>query len=534
VRLIAIPLGEISADQLDKALARHFGAHELTLLDRHDLRRQPSQTLATLIHRRYDAAVLVAPDLRQRRLRVTSLILGLAPAAQRWRIDLAGNRDSFSVAGHLATNGLPIVRHVVACALALILGEPLLHFIHAYGGRRRWPRPTNRPTRLLYLRSQLWLGLEGGGSVAHTAGVIGALERAGVEVQVVSSDRLAGVAASTDVVAPETWFDGWPREVEELAYNVAFFFAALRAARRTRPAAIYQRHTAFNCVGAVLTNLLRIPFVLEYNSSELWKGRYWGGLRLVRLAALVERINLVAADRVVVVSRVLRDQLAAAGTPPGKILVNPNAVDVAQFHPKVDGAPVRQRLGISAADIVVGFCGTFGLWHGIPTLADVLPRVVAARPNVRWLLIGDGPLRSVVDDVVRAHSLEQQVRRSGMVPHEAMPGFLAACDLLVSPHGRQLDGGEFFGSPTKLFEYMAAGRAIVASAVGQIAEVLRNEETALLVPPDDPDALCSAIVRLVDDACLRDRLARAARADAEARHTWRHNAERVLDALQQS
>src|SRR6202035_1370105 len=111
---------------------------------------------------------------------------------------------------------------------------------------------------------------------------------------------------------------------------------------------------------AVLSRLLGLPLVLEYNSSELWKGRYWGGLHLVRPAALVERINLHAADRVVVVSRVLRDQLLAQGVPGKKILVSPNAVDPVQFRPDVDGTRVRRRLGLEQDVVVVGFSGTFG------------------------------------------------------------------------------------------------------------------------------------------------------------------------------
>src|SRR5205814_6228540 len=140
---------------------------------------------------------------------------------------------------------------------------------------------------------------------------------------------------------------------------------------------------------------------------------------------------------------------------------------------------------------VIGFSGTFGIWHGVPTLAEAMPRVLQARPNAEWLLIGDGPLRHLLPSGERVH-------QAGMVPHALVPAYLAACDILVSPHGRQADGGEFFGSPTKLFEYMAAGRPIVASAVGQIAEALVDQQSAPLVPPDDPDALCTAIVRLVD------------------------------------
>jgi glycosyltransferase involved in cell wall biosynthesis len=150
---------------------------------------------------------------------------------------------------------------------------------------------------------------------------------------------------------------------------------------------------------------------------------------------------------------------------------------------------------------------------------------------VRWLLIGDGPLRRLVDDAIQTHRLDEHVDLPGLVPHAEMPCYLAACDILVSPHGRQADGGEFFGSPTKLFEYMAAGRAIVASAVGQIADVLEHERTALLVPPDDADALTAAILRLVDEPALRAELGRNARQAAVERHTWRQNAQRLLGSI---
>jgi glycosyltransferase involved in cell wall biosynthesis len=349
-----------------------------------------------------------------------------------------------------------------------------------------------------------------------------------VNVLAVASDRLPGVQAATRVVAPEVWFDGWLRELEDLAYNVPFLLAAWSAARSFRPHAIYQRHAAFNVSGALLARMLGVPLVLEYNSSEVWKGRYWGGLRLEGAALCVERINLQAADRIVVVSRVLREELLRGGTSPEKIIVNPNGVDPRMFRADRGGEAIRARLRLES-NVVVGFSGTFGAWHGIPTLAAAIPLVLKARPDVRWLVIGDGPLRATLDDAVQG---DERVVRAGMLPHAEMPDYLAACDILVSPHGRQADGGEFFGSPTKLYEYMAAGRPIVASRLGQIAEVLEDDVSALLVEPDDAVALAEAVVRLVDDACLRARLASGARRAAEQRHTWRQNAARVLEALE--
>ena len=170
--------------------------------------------------------------------------------------------------------------------------------------------------------------------------VAAAVEEEPVEVEAVASDHLAGVDVPTRVVVPEMWFDGWLRELEDLAYNVAFLFAALRTARRFQPDVIYQRHTAFNVSGAWLSRMLGLPLVLEFNSSEVWKGRHWGGLRLARAATFVERINLHAAQRIMVVSRVLRHQLLASGVPASKIMVNPNGVDSTIFRPDVDGQNV--------------------------------------------------------------------------------------------------------------------------------------------------------------------------------------------------
>ncbi|RME98424.1 MAG: glycosyltransferase, partial [Chloroflexi bacterium] len=95
------------------------------------------------------------------------------------------------------------------------------------------------------------------------------------------------------------------------------------------------------------------------------------------------------------------------------------------------------------------------------------------------------------------------------------------------------DGSAFFGSPTKLFEYMAMGRAIVASNLGQIGEILHHEESALLTEPGNHDDIVQAVLRLAADPDLRLRLSLRARRDVMAEYTWQRNAERVLDAARE-
>jgi glycosyltransferase involved in cell wall biosynthesis len=102
----------------------------------------------------------------------------------------------------------------------------------------------------------------------------------------------------------------------------------------------------------------------------------------------------------------------------------------------------------------------------------------------------------------------------------------------VAPHVRNPDGSPFFGSPTKLFEYMAMGRAIVASRLDQIGEVLDGDQVAVLVEPGDPGALADALASLLDDPDRRCRLASAARDAAVRHHTWRAHTERIVAALE--
>jgi glycosyltransferase involved in cell wall biosynthesis len=242
----------------------------------------------------------------------------------------------------------------------------------------------------------------------------------------------------------------------------------------------------------------------------------------------VERLNLKAAARIFVVSEVERRNLLKAGVREEKIVVNPNGVDVEKFRPGIKGN-IRKELNVADDETLVGFVGTFGPWHGVLELAKAVT-MIPPDARVRFLFIGAGKLREEVEHVVREAGMMERVIFAGVVEHERVPALLDACDVLVSPHVPLADGSEFFGSPTKLFEYMAMGKGIVASRLGQIGDVLKDEETALLVEPGDVEELSKAILRLAGSPELRERLGHASRERAVAHHTWAHNARTVLDA----
>ena len=299
---------------------------------------------------------------------------------------------------------------------------------------------------------------------------------------------------------------------------------------------LYHRHALGVYAAAGVAQSLGIPLVVEFNGSEVWIARHWGhGLPHESLFAEIERRGLQAADLVVAVSEPLREQLHEAGVPDERILINPNGVDADRFDPERWSAHrggVRDELEVGDEDVLVGFVGTFGPWHGAEILAQAAARIAPPwSTRLRYLYIGDGDRRTLTERRVREAGMSDRVHFAGLVPQEETPRLLAACDICASPHVPNPDGTPFFGSPTKLFEYLASGRPVLASELGQIGELLRHDENAWLVPPGDVERLAAGLERLASDPPLRARLGATGRRAATTVHSWQAHVQRILDRL---
>ena len=483
--------------------------------------------------RHYDSARLLTPDVQfvQRPLRA-AIALRLLSKGPIWFEDLDGRRRPVSFPALVALIGSTFRDFLTVRALKRGVEEDLSRVERA-GESHRHLDVTARP---VYLKTDFVFGLKAGGSVAHTAGVLNCLDESTGAPLFLTSVRMPGIRPDIETVVLQPSDRFWELEAIPLvAFNETAYEQARAQLHGACPAFVYQRYCAYNFTGLKLATDLEVPLVLEYNGSEIWVNRNWGKpLAHEELAERIEVLNLQRAAVVVVVSEPMRTELAGRGVDVRRVLVNPNGVDPTRYSPDIDGSAVRTSLGLDGK-LVIGFIGTFGRWHGAEVLVDAFAEVVARRPDLRadlrLLLVGDGQTMPLVQDRIREHGLGDLVVLTGLVAHDEGPKHLAACDIFASPHVPNADGSQFFGSPTKLFEYMATGRGIVASDLDQIGEVLEHGKTAWLVEPGSVSSLAEGLLTLVDDPALRASLGAAAREVAARDHSWSAHTRRIVESL---
>ncbi len=283
---------------------------------------------------------------------------------------------------------------------------------------------------------------------------------------------------------------------------------------------IYERYSLWSFAALEYARAQSIPALLEVNAPLIEEQSQYRGLVDRTGATAATRRAFAAASSILAVSNGLTTYLAQFHETRGKVHIVPNAVDSARF-------PATTPASLPATDgiFTVGFVGSMKPWHGLADLLAAFSRLEHEKLGNRLLLVGDGPARVELQALTRSLELAHAVQFTGAVLPAEVPGLLASMDVAVAPYE---DRPNFYFSPLKVYEYMAASLPVVANAVGQLNELIEPEVTGLLVPPADPAALTRALLRLRSEPALRARLGQAARAKVLSRHTWDANATRVL------
>jgi glycosyltransferase involved in cell wall biosynthesis len=197
-------------------------------------------------------------------------------------------------------------------------------------------------------------------------------------------------------------------------------------------------------------------------------------------------------DRIISSGEAIREVLVAAGVDADKIVAIPAGVDTAQFHPAVSGTAVRRELGINGP--VIGTVAMFRHAKGHRILLQAMPDILRGEPMAVFLWVGNGVGRDALQQGVAEAGIQAKVHMVGF--REDIPACLAAMDVVVLPSIRS------DGVPQVVIQALAMRKPVVASAVGGIPEVIQHQRTGVLVPPNDPQALADAVVRVLRDPQL--------------------------------
>jgi teichuronic acid biosynthesis glycosyltransferase TuaC len=242
----------------------------------------------------------------------------------------------------------------------------------------------------------------------------------------------------------------------------------------------------------LLAELLGVPAVVKVHGSDLNVLAKWPAPRR-RLEWALPR-----AARVVAVSRPLAQAAVELGVDAGRVDLVPNGIDRRVFHPR-DRGEARRELGLAPEGPIALYVGHVTEAKGAFDLVRAFAAAGGALRGTRLVVVGDGTGLHACQAL--AQELGVEVCFIGAEPHERVPLWLAACDVLVLPSWNE-------GTPNVVLEALACGRRVVATTVGGIPDIVTSEELGRLVPPREPQALAAALVASVSAPYDADAIAR--------------------------
>jgi len=500
--------------------------------------RLTRRILAKTLHNRYDNLLIGSENWHtQMRKFLIKATIFICPSKRKRIIDNSGKEYKITFLNFIGSGilfvadiliSLPLYWYLRIKAKHLKTTNPIpLKLSSELNSKTEKPQPS-----LAYFKTDFLFKLLAGGSVGHTAGVVNAFQKKGFKTTFYIMGEMPCISPKVKTThIPHNFFFNNLSEMQTNIYNIIFNLRVKKDFKKHKPSLIYQRYSARNFSGVTLSRKYKLPFILEYNGSEVWIAKNWGDPFIHQaFAEDVELANLRHANLIVVVSKPMKEELIERGINPKKILVQPNCINPNEFHPNIDDKEIIRKYRLKGKT-VIGFIGTFGAWHGIELLAKTIKQTTSQNPNIHYLLIGDGILKKEVEEIIKQNKVESKVTLTGLIPQKDAPKHLAACDILVSPTLPNSDGSKFFGSPTKLFEYMGMGKAIVASDLDQIGEVLEDKKTALLTKPGNLEDITKKILELATNKELREKLGKAAHKEVVKKYTWEKNVESVLERL---
>lgn len=268
-----------------------------------------------------------------------------------------------------------------------------------------------------------------------------------------------------------------------------------------------------------------ILYTREQFFGFLFPGSVYELHYLPKKMSFFHKLNWRKAKALIVLTSFIKEQLISWGVEKEKILIAGDAVDLKEFSIDISKEEARKKLSLPLDKKIILYTGSFFThsWKGVDVLLES-----SLSLSDDYLVVFVGGNEKEIERVKREYS-RSNLCFIGQKPHKEIPYYLKAADVLVLPNKKGDDHSEKFTSPLKLFEYMAAERPIIASGLPSIREIL-NDNNALLVEPNDSEALAGGIKKILQDRDLSDRLVKQVSADI-LRYTWQSRAQKILEFI---
>jgi glycosyltransferase involved in cell wall biosynthesis len=283
---------------------------------------------------------------------------------------------------------------------------------------------------------------------------------------------------------------------------------------------VYERYSLWSHAGMDYAQAVGIPGLLEINAPLIDEQAHHRVLVDRARAEWVAHRVFGNASALIAVSHEVASYLREFPQAELRVKVIPNGVNPHRFP-----ADLRPTFRPDPGGFTIGFVGTLKPWHGLSTLTEAFQRLWADDPTIHLLIVGEGPERPRIEQELSESGSRFAVHFTGAVDPSEVPGLVASMDAAVAPYPFL---SQFYFSPLKVYEYMAAGRAVVASRIGQLTDLIEHEVTGLLCDPGNPHDLAGSLRLLRDDPRLRERLGLAARARIQREHSWETIARKIL------
>ena len=308
----------------------------------------------------------------------------------------------------------------------------------------------------------------------------------------------------------------------------------LKAARKNTPDVIYERSFSPK-IGVILSKILRKPLVVEINGiveeEAKLQGTYINHKFTKNIRMKFRQLFFKSVNKIVAVTPGIKEDLYKRyNIPADKIVVIPNGANTDIFRP-MDQANVKEELGLEQRSKYVCFVGNLAPWQGVEYLIQASPIVLEKVSEAKFLIIGDGMMRSELESMVKKLGLQDKFLFTGSIPFEHVPKYINASDVCVAPFTRVRN--EKIGlSPLKLYEYLACGKPVVGSNIKGVGDFLEDSNVGISFVSEDYIGFARALIKLLPDRELIDTMGENGRKVVVEKYSWKNTTERVIEVFE--